>query len=170
MVKGLKRNRKRCGDQIEADNDELKALAEEERKIREIYDPLCITLKDRQVLRSKLIRHITDASEQMQGFIDATRTISRRGNTENRQHARKSATRNLESSRGYTCRAGSTQAQFRRTKPGQVVHGKIGRNASFMTKDGTLPGIGKGHGARPDSAEDARARARSRQRPATSMN
>ena len=170
MVQGLKRNRKRCGDQIDEDNKTLEHLAHEKMKIREIYDPLCQTLEDRLALRAKLIHHITDATEKMQGFIDATKATARRGNTENRQHARKSATRALEASRGYTCRTGSTQMQFRRTSHGAgKPHGKIGRAASFLTKDGVIPGMVPS-GDRPDSAEAQRARARSSQRPASSMN
>ena len=169
MVGGLKRNRKRCGDQIDADNAELEHIADEEGKIRQIYDPLCRTLDDRLALRAKLIHHITSAERQMQGFIDATKATARRGNTENRQHARKAATRQLEASRGYTCRTGSTQMQFRRTGHGAgAPTGKIGRAASFLTKDGVIPGMVPS--SRPDSAEAQRERARSGQRPASSMN
>ena len=80
------------------------------------------------------------------------------------------ATRHLEATRGYTCRTGSTQMQFRRTGHGAgAPTGKIGRAASFLTKDGIIPGMVP-EGGRPDSAVAQRERARSSQGPASSMN
>ncbi len=171
MVAGLKKQRKTCGEQMEEDLATMAWIDGECDKINKIYIPLCKKLDERLETRRKLIANITNAEAQMQSFITGTRSTFRSARTSYCTLQSKGATRYLEATRGYTCRSGSTQAQFR--KGGKPVRP---RAASTLLASGDVASLvakeqqKKYEGSRPDSAADRRARARSGVRPHTSMN
>lgn len=100
--------RKKCNDQIEADNKEIAKLTEQISRLRKKYDPLCEHLAQAKEQKQNLLKTLSVCVQDEKKIMQETKGVIQVRRLEESKMTKRMGTMELELERGYTLRTEST--------------------------------------------------------------
>jgi len=100
-VSTLKANRRKCGENMKADKEEMYWIDKEIEKINKLYIPLKKRLEERIAARDKVEKNLALAEATMQKIVNQTKGTAVSGLLANARMQKKAASAKLRETRGF---------------------------------------------------------------------